>query len=339
MRVLILVNEPILPQGHPDAESERDVLATADAVGRHLAESGFTVSRLSVGRDPAVLLEGLRAHRPDAVFNLFEGLADAGDTEAAVAGLMEWLGIPFTGCPSRAMVLGRSKPLAKTLLQGAGLPTPGFFVVDRLPVADCPLRWPVIVKPAAQDASVGLDQGSVVTDLDRLNERTALLLERYGPPVLVEQFIAGREIYAALIEDPELRVLPLSEVMFRSEDPASWRILTYDAKWKPETREYQETMPSYATRIAPRLAERIRQLATRAFHLLGCRDYARVDFRVGPGGKPFVLEVNPNPDLGPSAGLATGLAAAGLVYSQFVVDLVRKALARGSTGATRSSGS
>src|SRR6202035_5287419 len=125
------------------------------------------------------LLDGLRRRRPDVVFNLFEGTADHGTTEAYVAGLLDWLHLPFTGSPFHTLCLARSKHLTKHLFQGAGLPTPAFFVVEELPVPECNLEWPVIVKPALQDASVGLDQGSVVTVQQGLNDRVASLLHSY----------------------------------------------------------------------------------------------------------------------------------------------------------------
>ncbi len=335
-RVLILYNEPVLPADHPDAESEREILETVEAVHGHLAATGYGVSRLGVGRDPAALLSRLREHRPDVVFNLFEGLADVGHTEAHVAGLLDWLGVPFTGCPHQALSLARDKHLAKYLLQGAGLPTPGFFVVEELPVPDCPLGWPVIVKPANQDASVGLDQGSVVSDQLRLAERVAQLLEAYGPPVLVEEYIAGRELNVGLIEASDLRVLPISEIMFQEAGPGYWPIVTYDAKWKPGSRDYQATPPRYPAEVTPRLREKLAALAARAFRVLGCRDYARVDFRVRPTGQPFILEVNPNPDFSPNAGLAGGLAAAGLTHAQFTLQLVERAMARSDPSRARS---
>jgi D-alanine-D-alanine ligase len=326
--VLILYNEPVLPADHPDADSENEVLYTADVVEKTLRESGHAVARLGVGRDPLVLLKGIRRHRPDVVFNLFEGLADCSETEAHVAGLLEWLGLPFTGSPYQTLCLARNKAMTKHLLQGAGLPTAEFFVVEEMPVPPCPLEWPVIVKPATQDASVGLDQGSVVKDQKRLEERVAYLLETYGPPVLVEQFIRGREFNVGVIEAPDLRVLPVSEILFVDKDPDYWPIVTYDAKWKPGTRDYEATPPRYPAPISPRLRERLEILAARAFRLLGCRDYARVDFRVRPGGRPSILEVNPNPDFSPTAGLAGGLASAGLTHPQFTVELVQRALAR-----------
>jgi D-alanine-D-alanine ligase len=335
-RVVILYNEPVLPESHPDAESEHEILYTVDEVRKALVEVGHDVRLLGVQRDPSALLTGIRKRRPDVVFNLFEGLADQSETEAYVAGLLDWLGVPYTGCPFQTLCLARTKHVAKRLLRGAGLPTPDFFVVDELPAPPCPLQWPVIVKPAAQDASVGLDQGSVVTDQVRLEERIAYLLEHYGPPILVEEFIRGREFNVGLIEAPDLRVLPVSEILFVEKDPDYWPIVTYDAKWKPGTRDYEATPPRYPAEVAPRLKEKVEDLARQAFRLLGCRDYARVDFRVR-GSKPYILEVNPNPDFSPTAGLSGGLISAGLTHAQFAAELVQMALARGqkSVGGVR----
>jgi D-alanine-D-alanine ligase len=127
---------------------------------------------------------------------------------------------------------------------------------------------------------------------------------------------------------PDLRVLPVSEILFVETDPDFWPIVTYDAKWKPGTRDYEATPPAYPARVSPRLRDKLQSLAKQAFRLLGCRDYARVDFRVR-GSKPFILEVNPNPDFSPTAGLSGGLESAGIRHAQFTVDLVQRALARG----------
>src|SRR5262249_52542112 len=154
----------VLAAEHPDADSEHEILYTVDAVEQHLREASYDVGRLGVQRDPTTLLSGLTRLRPDVVFNLFEGLADHYDTEAHVAGILDWLKVPFTGSPYQTLCLARTKHVTKRLLQGAGLPTPAFFTVNELPMAESTLEWPVIVKPAAQDASVGLDQGSVVTN-------------------------------------------------------------------------------------------------------------------------------------------------------------------------------
>jgi D-alanine-D-alanine ligase len=328
MQVLVLYNEPVLPADHPDADSEHEILYTVDAVAGHLTEAGFAVSRLGVSRDPADLLTGVRRARPDVVFNLFEGLADHYGTEAHAAGLLEWLGVPYTGCPFQTLCVARDKPWTKRLLRGAGLPTADFFVAEEGPVAECPIEWPVIVKPGQQDASVGLDQNSVVTSLERLNERIAYLLDTYGPPVLVEEFVRGREFNVGLIESPDLRALPVSEILFVDQGPDYWPIVTYDAKWKPGSRDYEATPAKYPAEVTPRMEQRLHRLAREAFRLLGCRDYARVDFRVRPNGKPCILEVNPNPDFSPMAGLSGGLMSAGLTHAQFTLELVHAALAR-----------
>ena len=327
-RVLILYNQPVLPLHHPDAASEHEILATVETVERSLTEAGHTVGRLGVSHDPSALLHGLQRFKPDVVFNLFEGTGDNANNEPYAAALLEWLQIPFTGCPAQTLHLGRCKPLTKHLLRSAGLPTADFITVDSDQVPPCTLNWPVIVKPAMQDASIGLDQGSVVTNQKQLEQRVAFVLERFGPPVLVEEFIAGRELNVAVVEMPELTVLPVSEILFVEDAPGYWPIVTYDAKWRPESGEYRATPASCPAKVSSRLARRLMDIAREAFLLTGCRDYARVDFRVRLPGRPFILEINPNTDFAPDAGLSGGLQTAGMTHDQFTVQLVHNALAR-----------
>src|SRR5260370_28226163 len=178
-----------------------------------------------------------------------------------------------------------------------------------------------MVKPATQDASIGLDQGSVGNTQQRLEERVASLLKSYGPPALVEELILGRELNVALIEAPDLRTLPISEVLFTDKDPKFWPIVTYDAKWRPGSRDYEATPPCYPAEVSPKLTQRLSMLARQAFRLLGCRDYARVDFRVRPSGKPYILEVNPNPDFNPTAGLTGGWGSARITAAPITLRL------------------
>jgi D-alanine-D-alanine ligase len=329
VRVLVLYNEPVLAPSHPDFESEQQVVETVRDVNDILVGAGYAVSQLAVSTNPQLLLEGLRDLRPDVVFNLFEGLPDQGTTEAFVAGLLEWSGVPFTGSPFTTLTMARSKHLCKYLFRGAGLPTPDFMVVESVPVLECPLPWPVIVKPAQEDASVGLDQGSVVVNRSALNDRVASLLKNYGSPVLVEEFIDGRELNVSMIEAPKLRILPVSEVLFTPNGPGYWPIITYDAKWRPGSRDYEATPPQYPAQVEPSLAKTLDKVARQAFRLLGCRDYARCDFRIHPSGQPYLLEVNPNPDFSDLAGLAGSLKSAGLTHAEFTCNLVKGALLRG----------
>jgi D-alanine-D-alanine ligase len=333
-RVLVLYNEPTLPPDHPDADSEHDILYTADTVARIAQQAGLAVSRLGVTDDPAALLAGLTAAQPDVVFNLYEGLAQWGNTEAFVSGLLELLRLPFTGCPTQPLMLCRSKPLTKRLLAGAGLPTAPFFVVEEGPVPKCPLKWPVIVKPGTEDASVGIDQASVCTTQKQLEDRVEYLRETYGPSVLVERFIRGREFNVALVErDGVLTALPFSEILFVPPADARdlWPIVSFDAKWRPDSRDFVATpAKNPAENVSPELHRTLAQIAKKAFELVGCRDYARVDLRVDEEGNPFVLEVNPNPCIGVLAGLAAGLESAKIPYQEFILGLLRAALRRGS---------
>jgi D-alanine-D-alanine ligase len=342
-RILVLYNEPTLPADHPDADAEHDILYTADTVGRILQHAGYAVSRLGVTDDPRSLLDGLAAAAPDAVFNLYEGTAGWGNAEAFVAGILELLRLPFTGSPTQPLLLCRSKPLTKLLLAGAGLPTAPFVVVEGGPVPPCPLPWPVIVKPGTEDASIGIDQASVATSQQQLEERVAYLRARYGPSVLVERFVRGREFNVAVVErNGTPTTLPFSEILFvpPADNPGLWPIVSFDAKWKPGTRDFVATpAKNPAENVGPELHAAVAGLAVKAFQLAGCRDYARVDFRVDESGQPFILEVNPNPCISPLAGLAAGLETAKVPYPDFILGLVAAALGRNSERGIRTADS
>ncbi|HJZ60141.1 MAG TPA: hypothetical protein VKE74_34685 [Gemmataceae bacterium] len=334
-RILVLYNEPVLPPEHPDAGSEHDVLDTVTNTVRVLTAAGFAVRRLGINYDPRPLLDELRDHRPDAIFNLFEGLATQTGTEGSVAALLEWLNVPFTGSPSVALALGRDKVRTKHLLSAAGLITPDYAVIDRLPVPKWDCEWPAIVKPAYQDASVGIDQRSVVTTQEQLEERVRYILSAYGPPVLVERFVFGREFHVNLIEDGPgegpgrpLIVLPLAEIEFDRRDPDRWPIYSFNAKWFEDSDEHKAAPLRAPVEIPPEPAARLRDLSARAFRLLQCRDYARLDVRMAADGTFHVLEVNPNPYLN-SLALVNGLLAIGRTHEQLLVDLALNAIARG----------
>lgn len=331
-RIMILYNEPVLPLDHPDSASERDILDIVRSVNRILSAGPFTVRKLGIGNDLERLIAELRDDRPDAVFNLFEGLADRPHTETTVAGVLEWFGIPFTGCSAEALTLARDKLRTKLMLRGAGLPTPPSFAVERLPCPKPEFPWPAIVKPANQDASVGMDQSSVVMNQTALADRVERVFERFGGPVLVEQFIDGREFHVSVVDGrPDshgrcpAHVLPLAEIKYK--DPSLWPIYSYDAKWAEDSWEYRAT-PLVSPVIVPNdLMERICEVSVGAYRLLNCRDYARVDLRINREGQPFILEVNPNPFL-TSLAMTNGLAVVGLSHPQFVRELVEAALAR-----------
>ena len=331
-RVLLLYNQPVLPPDHPDWASEIDVLDTLEDVEKVLPPDRYVTEQFGYARDPRQLLDKLTAWRPDAIFNLFEGEADRTATEVYHAAALEWAGVPFTGSPSAALALGRDKVRAKYLLQGAAIGTAPFVVLEEPVAIDWPHAWPAFVKPACQDASVGIDQGSVVTNQGEMAARVALLFEHYGGPVLVEKYVPGREFHVHVFEWPEagrgsrVRVAPAAEVRFEAGS-GYWPIYTYEGKWNESSVEFKNTPLVSGVELDGTLRQRIEDACEAAYKLLGLRDYARVDLRVTPDGQAFVLEVNPNPDLN-SLMLIHALKALGVQFEQFVCGLVRRAFER-----------
>ena len=326
--VLVLYNQPLLPHDHPDAQSEHTVVEITEFIARTLDGAGYFTNMLGLGPDPGSLWQELKGGRIDVVFNLFEGNLNNTETESYVAGLLDWAGMPYTGSPFQALSLARAKHTTKYLLKGAGLPTAGFQIVHELPVPACMLNFPVIVKPATQDASIGMDQNSVCTDQRQLEERVQYVFLTYGAPVLIEEYIPGRELIVSLLELPKLKALPPLEIVFPEERPGAWSIFTYGAKWKTGTPEYDQTYSRFPTDLSPATLRKLNRLATKAYRLLGCRDYARVDFRMTPSGKAYILEANPNPDISEQADLTRCLDSARLSHTDFIVRLVEQALNR-----------
>ena len=334
--VLVLYNEPVLPPDHPDANSEHDIYDTVNDAFKVLTAAGFVATKLGINRDPQPLLDVLKRDRPDAVFNLFEGIATQTSTEVAAAALLEWLNVPFTGCPAAALALGRDKIRTKHVLAASGVPTPHYLVIDTLPVPKWDRGWPAIVKPAYQDASVGIEQSSVVTTQEQLESQVAHTLATYGPPVIVERYIQGREFHVNVVEPfdaggiGEPVALAPTEITFQKDEPGRWAVYTFTAKWHEQSDEYQGAVLRFPAELAEAEFARLARIAVRSFRALGCRDYARVDVRMDADGEFHILEVNPNPYLN-SITLVDGLKAAGSSYERFVVELALAALACGGT--------
>jgi D-alanine-D-alanine ligase len=328
--VLVLFNQPQLPGDHPDAAQEHVVVEIADHMRAILTAAGFGVGTLALGVDPEVLWSELKRHRPDVVFNLYEGQLDNPESESFVAGLLDWSGIPYTGSPPQALALARAKDTVKCLLRGAGLATANSELVERLPAPACNLTFPVIVKPARQDASVGVDQQSVCTSAQQRDERVRHVFATYGPPVLIEEYIAGRELNIALIELPDLQALAPAEIVFQRQEPGAWPIVTYAAKWVAGSDEFEQTPTCFPADLSAGAVAELNRLAMAAYRLIGCRDYARVDFRLKPTGQAYILEVNPNSDISAQADLTHCLGSAQLTHEAFIVRLVETALQRNS---------
>ncbi len=334
LQVLVLYNLPARQQvkGRPeDAVSEAGVLAAVEAVSASLRELGAEPRAYGVGPRLRGLLDTLARRRPDVVFNLCEGIGGEASFEYLIPGLLELEGLAYTGASARTLVGCADKVRTKRLLASQGVPTPAFLVVEQGEATTLPpgLDFPLIVKPAHEDASLGIDAASVVHDGASLGARVALVHELYRQPALVERYIEGREFNLSVLGNAEPRTLPLAEISFDGLPDGHPRIVSYEAKWVEDSPVYTGT-PSVcpAPGVDEALAGRIAAIARRAYRLMECTGYGRVDLRVPECGEPQVLEVNPNPDLSPDAGLAKAGRASGLGYTGLIRAIVEAALER-----------
>jgi D-alanine-D-alanine ligase len=300
-------------------------------------EGGFDAKSINIRDNFDNLLEIVKTEKADVVMNLIEWFHDDLENETYVPAIFELLGQSYTGNRPLALALCQKKPQAKSLLSAAGIPVPRGIVVPTQGKApkDLGLRYPLIVKPAYDDASGGIDAGSVVRDRAALDARVQLVVGDHKMPALVEEFIEGREIHCAILGNNPPIPLPLYEMKFKdggvdNEGRPLPTIITYRAKWDPYSRDYYAMEPSCPVDdLEPEIIKTIQATALSAYQTLGCRDYARVDMRVDIiTGEAFILEVNPNPDLADGCAFAQCVRASGRTYAQAIQEIVGFALER-----------
>lgn len=307
-----------------DSISDNEVLGTVRLVQDALASEHEVIPIRASRR----LLSVLDRDSFDVVFNLCEGFQGNVRGEAYMAGFLELLGIPYTGSDPLALAICLDKGRSKDILRMNGIPTPASQVFEHphQPLDEY-LTFPLIVKPLREDASVGIDQSSVVNDEARLRERLEHIINTYRQPALVEEYVDGRELNVAILGNiPEAEALPISEILFDLRD-GRHRIVDYGAKWLESSPEFQGTKGVCPADLDPEVEETVLELALRSFKLLGCRDYARVDFRLGDDG-PVVLEVNPNPGINIDSGFARSALALGLTYDEMIGRILESAVTR-----------
>jgi D-alanine-D-alanine ligase len=329
-KVAIIYNEPSPSRYHFMGEEKAvlGVLDEVEAVHRALTELGYAVAQVPLLPPLDQVREKLKGLKADLVFNLFEGFDGCPETEAVVAEILAELGLPYTGCPASALALALDKAKAKTLLEASGISTPCYQLLSPETLPMFHLTYPCIVKPCGEDASHGLSEESVVNDTASLAEQVARTSELFGGKALVEEFVDGREFNVTVLGTRQPVVLPVSEIVY-DLPPGMPRVLTFSAKWEPQSMYFQCTKAICPTEIGTETRQHIVKTALSVFKLLGCRGYARVDFKLDSRGRPQVLEVNPNPDVSPGYGAARQAEAAGMSYTQFVERVVLFALERG----------
>jgi D-alanine-D-alanine ligase len=329
MRIAIVYNKP--QQSRYDAvggeKAVLDVLESVEAVHRSLLELDFDVTVVPLV-PPLEQAEGeLRNLNTDLVFNLFEGFCDYPETEAVIPEILSKMGIPFTGCPGPVLSLALDKAETKLMLQAAGIKTPDFQLLNPETINTFRLDYPCIVKPRCDDASNGLSEESVVQDFSALERQVSVICDFYSGNAIVETFVTGREFNATVMGNSEFIALPVSEIVY-SLPPGMPEVLTFDAKWKPDSSYFKGTKPVCPAEIEAEEQQHIAETITTVYRLLGCRGYARVDMRLDQEGQLNIIEVNPNPDISPGTGAARQAEAAGMTYTQFVEKIVQLALDR-----------
>jgi D-alanine-D-alanine ligase len=221
------------------------------------------------------------------------------------------------------------KPTAKKIVRFHDLYTPYSAVIDKGRVDHAQdIRFPLIVKPATEDGSKGIDSGSVVNSIKELMERIDYLATEFGSAALLEEYVEGREIYVAIIGNDRPEVLPPIELDL-SALPKGERIASHEVKFDESSDLYKKTKSAAARDLSEELVENINHAALTTYRALKMRDYARIDLRVTKEGRIYVIEANPNPWLDPTAEFAMAAKESGLSYTQLIERIVAAAVGRG----------
>jgi D-alanine-D-alanine ligase len=301
---------------------EIQLLEAIEAVETALMDWATEVVRVPVSNDGR-WVERVRRGKFDLVFNICEGIDGEAVHEARVISVLELLGVPFTGSGSWTTALTLRKNVVNGLLDRAGLPVPRWAHIRRGQEITS-VGFPAICKPVAEDASVGIEQRSVVRSMRALTARVEAMFEGWDE-VLVQRFIDGREVNVGILGDD---LLPIAEIDFGDMPKGMWHIVSYRSKWETGSDEDLGAKPNCPADLPEDLANELTQIARTAWHVVGGEGYGRCDFRIDQSGRPWLLEVNANPDISPGAGLARMAGVATIGYSQLIRKVCECALGR-----------
>lgn len=318
---------PVELKGHSDSEIHE--FKTEYDVVQALRELGHEVLALGVDDELKPIRDAVTDWKPDIVFVLLEEFRGQAVYDEHVVGYLELIGVPYTGCNPRGMVLSRGKALSKKILSYHRIPTPRFAVFPPGPRVRPPRRlgYPCIVKSVIEDASLGISQASIVHDEGELVERVRFVHERIQTAAIVEQFISGRDVYVSVLGNDRLRVLPPQELVFTKQADDAMRIAT--AKVKHDV-EYQKRwgIDLRPAELEPGALRRLSRNSKRIYRALYLDGYARIDYRVDDAGIAYFLEANANPDLARFEELASAAEQGGLPYGKLLQTILMLGLSR-----------
>jgi D-alanine-D-alanine ligase len=312
-----------------DGENSKDYDPVVPQVARTLRKLGHRVSVLGVHGDVKRLVAGLARRKPDLVFNLMEMFGENVFGDIPVTGLLDLLGVDYTGSGPGELYLSQDKGLTKKLLAFEDILYPRFAVFSRDTAFETGgnLRMPLFVKPLRSDASLGIGGKSLVQDWTGLMERVSAIRREVDDAALAEEFIEGREFYVGVIGNSQPKALPPVEIDFTGFPEGVPKVMDSKAKWDERSKEYKGTR-SILAQLPDELRARLQKVAVDAYRALRVRDYGRVDIRLTDTGDIYVLEVNASCYLERNSEFAMAAAAAGLDYPRLIERIVDLAIAR-----------
>ena len=312
-----------------DGENSKEYDQVVPQVARTLRKLGHRVSVLGVHGDVKRLIAGLARRKPDLVFNLMEMFGENVFGDIPVTGLLELLGVDYTGSGPGELYLSQDKGLTKKLLAFEDILYPRFAVFSRDTAFETGgnLRMPLFVKPLRSDASLGIGGKSLVQDWTGLMERVSAIRREVDDAALAEEFIDGREFYVGVIGNSQPKALPPVEIDFTGFPEGVPKVMDSKAKWDERSKEYKGTR-SILAQLPDELRARLQKVAVDAYRALRVRDYGRVDLRLTDTGDIYVLEVNASCYLERNSEFAMAAAAAGLDYPRLIERIVDLAIAR-----------
>jgi D-alanine-D-alanine ligase len=318
---------------HTKDALEPPVDPVLDQLDAAMRENGHETRRIMVDDTVEPLVAALRRNPPELVFNIAESFAGKSALESNVAALLNLMKLRYTGSSPAGLIMAGDKTVTKKILSFHGILTAKFATVYRGNVDWAgDIKFPLILKPPQEDASLGITQKSIVNDVKELLETISSIQTEYESPVLAEEFIDGREFYVGVLGNSNVQALPIIELDFSKFPKGLPKIASWSAKWGEDGEgkgaEFAGTESVFPTDLSDDLAERIKKVAVDAFQALRLRDYARVDLRVTDSGKIYVIEVNPNCYLEQKSEFASAAQKEGIEYPALINRIIELASAR-----------
>jgi D-alanine-D-alanine ligase len=332
LKVLVLFDSAGSPPSDQNFKEELkgDGWETEVEVINNLKKLNYEVRILGIYDDVNLIIEEIKEHKPDVVFNLVEVFLGKASFDRNIPSILEMLQIPYTGSGPVGMMLCNNKAISKKILTFHRIKVPRFYVFQRGKRIWQPkkLRFPLIVKPLREEASTGIVQDSFVENEKELCERVSFTHQQLKMDAIAEEYIEGRELYVSILGSKKLMVFPLREIKFTQVNDNEHKIATYKAKWDTEYRKKWGIKNEFTGRLPSGILEKIEEICKKAYRVLQLQGYARFDIKLTPENEIFILEANANPSLAPDDEFALSAGKAGLSYQQFIQKILYFAFKR-----------